>query len=185
MYTSCMNRKIRFDLTGQQLGAWTIIKYVGSITGRNNNALWEVRCKCGLVCLRASGALRTGKSLGCKSCALPQYAREKHHAWKGGRSLDKKGYVYLSRTVIRDQYPFAKWRPDQKQRKMLEHVAVLSNYLKRALHKDETVHHRNGDRSDNRLENLELRASKHGPGQTIPDLVAWAKEILARYEPPL
>ena len=84
--------------------------------------------------------------------------------------------------MVRDLYPDAQWHETVKPRKMLEHRATMSHYLKRALHQDETVHHKNGDRGDNRLENLELRAGKHGPGQTIPDLVKWAKEILKRYD---
>lgn len=49
---------------------------------------------------------------------------------------------------------------------MLEHRHAMGQQLGRPLTRRETVHHRNGDRSDNRVENLELRVGRHGPGAT-------------------
>lgn len=64
---------------------------------------------------------------------------------------------------------------------MFEHRVVMEEKLGRPLFPDETVHHRNGVRHDNRERNLVLRIQAHGPGLTIPEALAWADEIARRY----
>jgi len=76
---------------------------------------------------------------------------ENHPSWKGGIHKAPGGYVW--QMVSRDD-PMASMRASNGY--VLQHRLVMARHLGRPLSKNENVHHKNGIRDDNRIENLEL-----------------------------
>ncbi len=83
-----------------------------------------------------------------------------HHNWKGGRNINNQGYASVS---IPDDHAFISMRQGSA-RYVLEHRLVMAEYLGRPLLPHETVHHIDGDRLNNVIENLQLRIGSHGAG---------------------
>lgn len=75
------------------------------------------------------------------------HSGEKNNFWKGGRKTNAKGYVL----ILKKEHPFA-----GAGGYIFEHRLVMENHIGRYLNKDEIVHHKNGIKNDNRIENLEL-----------------------------
>lgn len=85
--------------------------------------------------------------------------RDGHGRWKGGRVKTTAGYISL---WIDANHPFACMAGSTGY--VLEHRLVMAEFLGRPLRPDETVHHLNGAKGDNRLENLQVLNGRHGKG---------------------
>lgn len=125
---------------------------------------------CSVACYRASdGPLDTGR--------------------RGGRPRRADTLLIetedgIKTAVLTDGYVMLYW-PDHplanKAGRVGHHRVVMSQMIGRLLLPHERPHHRNGDRSDNRPENLELWSSAQPPGQRVADKVEWARAMLGLY----
>jgi len=129
--------------------------------------------KCGKMGVRARNL--------CCICYVRRYYRIKKGidpdapimtAARGSGYINKYGY----KIITKKSHPNSR-----KHGKILEHVMVMSEYIGRPLRKGENVHHKNGIRNDNRIENLELWHKGQPAGQRVEDKINWSKEFLQNY----
>lgn len=130
----------------------------------------------------------------CKADDCSRNARalglcQKHRSWldktgdynsapsrKGvGRGTGNNGSAYQFVKIEDDAYYPNEW--------IQEHRLVMANHIGRRLETHENVHHINGDKKDNRIENLELWIRSQPAGQRVEDKIDWAVEILKNYAP--
>ena len=88
----------------------------------------------------------------CRRCTTPGkplkgVSGENHPAWRGGFRYDRDGY-------IRTYAPDHPW--PRRGGYVCEHVRVMELHIGRRLNKDECAHHIDGDKTNNRLNNLKL-----------------------------
>jgi hypothetical protein len=85
-----------------------------------------------------------------------KFIGEQNSHWRGGRLPRPDGYVQVYLYESDFFYPMR-----SKNHYVMEHRLVMAKHLNRCLLPWETVHHINGIRNDNRLENLELFPASH------------------------
>ena len=101
----------------------------------------------------------------CGSCATtkshkdnPRIGRqENHYNWKGGINLNGRGYIV---EYVNQANPFYPMASNTGQKRfggyILQHRLVMARHLGRCLESYEIVHYINGNKTDNRIENLNM-----------------------------
>lgn len=173
--------RVNRAVIGQKFGRLTVVGSEGY--NKHNEEVWMCLCDCGSRRKVAARKLTTGVTKSC-GCLQKEDARKRGFArvgsqcgaWRGGfRYKDpNRGYVTVYTPEKADH---------RRDRRVYEHVLVMEKHLGRPIAKGESVHHKNGIKDDNRIENLELWSRAQPAGQRITDQVAWAIQLLARYEP--
>lgn len=108
-------------------------------------------------CFQCGSEIKTNKK-NRKYCGPSCYHQSRSgqgcHFWHGGKTIDKTGYVLIMEKTHPHSNPNGYIR---------EHRIIMEKYLGRLLGEYEVVHHINGVKDDNRIENLELydNHSKH------------------------
>lgn len=143
----------------------------------------------------AAGVRKYGKPDPCSvaGCELPSRSRSlcaRHYArFLATGTTELAPQVRVPRAELkRNPYGYLDlYLPNHpnatKSGKIGEHRYVMSEHLGRPLLPTENVHHKNGIRDDNRIENLELWSRAQPSGQRVSDKVAWAVEFLRTYAP--
>lgn len=147
---------------------------------------------CSLQCA-GRGKVVQPPTLTCSNCG--KIVERRRFRMKDGRQM---GYDYTAKFCSKEcGWKGRAWRPGNpdghvhstgyirvsigKQRKAYKHRQVMEAMIGRPLLPEESPHHRNGQRADNRPDNLELWSKKQPPGQRVIDKVRFAIEMLRLY----
>ena len=145
-----------------QIGEVSSIVY-GYAHRKKRHFIWVACEDCGKERWVSLSKWNKGTSRLCQPCVSSRIMKRVHYigrgstskSWKGGR---KQRRDYVSVLISHDNFffPMVSDKSSQGDGYVLEHRLVMAKALGRCLQPWELVHHKNGVKDDNRLENLQL-----------------------------
>lgn len=126
------------------------------ISGKDYWLFKDTCSDCHVILWRRKGFLGT-LCVHCTQKSLKRSSTTAHPRWVNGRRVRKDGYIEV--LVAPDDPLFV--MAHHKKHVALEHRLVVARAMGRPLKPWEVVHHRNRNRADNRIENLELVSAQH------------------------
>lgn len=167
-------RLVKSKNIGRKFNLLTVLELIVEGDSRR----YKAQCDCGNII--TVDVRDISRKLSC-GCAKTKEQREKA---KTGNQTEETPYRYLDKN---SGYIYVKAPEDHPFRTsnglILEHRDLMEKKIGRYLKPEETVHHKNLRRDDNRMKNLELWASRHPKGARIADLIEYAVELLKDYAP--
>lgn len=145
----------------------SICRYCGVPKKRTPEGISSYQCSC-RKCSCGADKARSDRDL-CFNCKPLDSRRS---GPRRVRVTNRDGYIL----VDAKNHPYR-----NAHNRVFEHRLVMEASIGRYLTPEETVHHKNGVRDDNRIENLELWCKSHHPGQRVVDQISWAMMILTSH----
>jgi len=160
------------DLTNKKFNRFTVIKPIWITKNGRKQKKWECVCECGTTKNHLTSDLTRGivKSCGCynKEVVKQRMSGENNPGWNGGLgSKNSRGYIVIKHGENRNK---------------LQHRVIYEEYYGIKLTETQNIHHKNGIKTDNRIENLELWDSSQPYGQRIEDKIEYYHNFIMQYK---